>query len=68
MAKRRRRESPPARTVRKEAELEVEEADRARERTPPPTPAGAVNAMDELGKRGRWLTENWGKETNQRRG
>jgi hypothetical protein len=46
MAKRRRRDSPPARRGRKEAELEVEEAERARERTAPPTIAGVVNAMD----------------------
>jgi hypothetical protein len=29
-----------------DAELEVEEAEKARERRPPPSPAGAVNAME----------------------
>ena len=36
----------PAARGKKDAELELEEAVRARERRPPPSPAGAVNAMD----------------------
>jgi hypothetical protein len=40
------RDTPPARRGRKDAELEVEDAEKARERRPPPSPAGAVNAME----------------------
>lgn len=48
-AKRHRRDSPPARG-RKEAELELEGAGWVRERRAPPTPTGAVNAMDMDGR------------------